>query len=89
MKLREAALELQEENLALREEVKNLREEKDIATNLEFSDHVYWLQKDGVRVGPFCSCCYDEHHRLSRLHDGRRYIGQTRWICLICDRTFD
>ncbi len=88
MKLREAAMELQEENLALREENKKLREEKDIATNLQFENHVYWLQKDGQRDGPFCSLCYDEHHRLARLHDGQRYIGKTRWICLICDHTF-
>lgn len=89
MKLREAAIELQEENLALREENKKLREEKEIAANLQFENHVYWLQRDGHRDGPFCSCCYDEHHRLARLHDGRRYVASTRWICLICDRTFD
>ena len=83
MKLREAAIELQEENLKLREENKSLREEKELATNLQFEDPVYWLLKDGNRTGPFCAACYDEHHRLSRLHDGRRYISQTRWICLV------
>jgi regulator of replication initiation timing len=87
MKLREAALELQEENLALREENKRLREEKELATNLEFSDGVYWLHKDGKPTGPFCSACYDEHHRLSRPHDGSNYIA-IRWICVVCSRRF-
>ena len=78
-------LNYQEESLALREENKNLRAEKEIAENLEFVDHVYWLRKGDERTGPFCSCCYDEHRRLSRLHEGRRYNIQTRWICLVCD----
>jgi hypothetical protein len=89
MKLREAAIALQEENLRLREENKKLREEKEIATNLEFEGEIYWLRKDGQRTGPFCSPCYDEHKRLSRLHDGHNYATQSRWICLICNRTFD
>jgi hypothetical protein len=89
MKLREAAIELQEENLKLREEIKRLREEKELATNLQFEGHVYWLLKDGERNGPFCAACYDEHHRLSRLHDGRRYVSQTRWVCIVCNRAFD
>ena len=72
MKLREAAIDLQEENLNLREENKRLREEKDLATNLEFEGHVYWLLKDSQRTGPFCSACWDEHHRLSHLHTHRR-----------------
>jgi hypothetical protein len=89
MKLREAALELQDENLALREENKRLREEKELATNLEFEGGVYWLRKDNERIGPFCSACYDEHHRLSRLHNGRNYALQTRWMCVVCTRGFD
>jgi hypothetical protein len=89
MKLREAAIELQEGNLAPREENKKLREEKEIAANVEFVDHVYWLRKGEERVGPFCSCCYDEHHRLSRLHDGRRYTTETRWVCLVCNRPYE
>ena len=89
MKLREAAIELQEENLTLREENKKLCEEKEVAANLEFEGHVYWLRKGEERIGPFCSCCYDEQHRFSRLHDGRQYISKTRWVCLVCNRPFD
>jgi regulator of replication initiation timing len=88
MKLREAALELQEENLTLREENKRLREEKELATNLEFEGGLYWLRKDNNRTGSFCAACYDEHHRLSRLHDGRNYIGGSRWICVVCSRPY-
>lgn len=89
MKLREAALELQEENLNLREENKRLREEKELSTNLKFENGIYWLRKNDVPDGPFCAACYDEHHRLSRLHNGRKYVSKTRWICMVCKRVFD
>ena len=89
LKLREAALELQEENLALREEIKKLREEENIGVSLELSEGVYWRLEEGERVGPFCPYCYDEHHRLVRLLDGRRYVAKTHWICRVCNRVFD
>jgi len=53
MKLREAAIELQEENLTLREENKKLCEEKEVAANLEFEGHVYWLRKVRSGLGRF------------------------------------
>jgi hypothetical protein len=89
LKLREAALDLQEENLALREEIKKLRNEKSARASLEFSDGVYWRLEGDERVGPFCPRCYDEHHQLSELLDGSRYVGKTRWICTVCNRVFD
>jgi len=89
MKLREAALELQEENLSLREEIKKLREERDLANNLEFAEEVYWLLKNGERTGPYCPSCYDQHHKLTRLHNGKTRMADTKWLCLICQNTFD
>ncbi len=88
MKLREATIELQEENLKLREENKRLREEREVAANLQFDGELYWLQAGDQRSGPFCSACYDEHHRLSRLHDGRQYHSKTLWICVVCERPY-
>ena len=89
MRLREAALELQEENLALREEVKRLQEERGTMPNLELSENVYWLLANRERVGPFCPNCYNEHQRLTTLLDGRRFVAKTRWICPACNRVFD
>ena len=49
MKLREIALNLEEENLALREEVKRLSEKKNIGVAPELSDGVYWRVESGER----------------------------------------
>ena len=89
MRLREAALELQEENLALREEIKRLRDEKGTQTNLEFRENVYWLTTNSEQVGPFCPRCYNEQHRLATLLDGTRFVAKTRWICPVCNHVFD
>jgi hypothetical protein len=89
MKLREAALDLQEENLALREEIRKLRDETTIHVSLELSDGVYWRLEGNERVGPFCPRCYEEHRRLARLLDGSRYVAKTHWICPVCNRVFD
>src|SRR5713226_2711754 len=89
LKLCQAALDLQEENLALRDEIKQLREEKTIGVSLELSEGAYWRLEDGERVGPFCPYCYDAHHRLAQLLDGSRYVAKTRWICRECNRVYD
>jgi hypothetical protein len=89
VQLREAAHDLQEENLALREEIEKLREERSTRASLDLSGGVYWRLEDGERVGPFCRFCYDEHHRLARLLDGERYAAKTHWICRVCNRVFD
>jgi hypothetical protein len=89
MKLREAAMTVQEENLSLREELRTLREQVEIDSSLRFEGTAYWREKDGAKDGPFCSCCYDEHKRLARLHDGRKYVGGTRWLCLVCSTPVD
>lgn len=88
-KLRETATELEQENVALREELKRLREEKAAPTKLEFSENVYWLITNTERSGPFCPRCYTEHHHLTTLLDGTRFVGKTRWICPVCNHVFD
>jgi transposase-like protein len=88
-RLREAALELQQENLALRERLEELREKKGTPTNLEFCENVYWLLTNNERVGPFCPRCYNEHQRLATLLDGARFVAKTRWICPVCNHVFD
>jgi hypothetical protein len=85
----ETALSLQEENAALREEVTKLRRDKGSNINLEFSGNVYWLLEQGEKRGPFCPHCYDVGRQLSELLDGSRYVGKTRWICMVCNRVFD
>ena len=91
-KLREATVELKQENVALREEIKRLRKEESAPlapNNLEFSENVYWLLEDNHRLGPFCPHCYSERQRLATLLNGARFVGKTRWICPVCNHVFD
>ena len=89
MKLREAALVIQEENLSLREGLAKLRAQVETDKTMVFERTLYWRVKDGVKEGPFCSRCYDEHQRLARLHNGRGYVGDCNWICLVCNTPVD
>ena len=88
MKLREAALELQKENLQLRAENKALREQQQVSANLVFSEGVYWRNKDGDRAGPFCQKCYDDAGKLIRLQNDAQFSGLGRWICLRCEQIY-
>jgi len=90
--LREGALELQEENLKLRERVRQLEGELSLARDFIFDLEagVYWRSEpDGSREGPFCAVCHDEHKRVARLHDGRKRVAQSRWLCMVCSNTFE
>jgi len=92
MELRVAALELQEENLKFRERIRQLEGELQLNKNLIFEAKtgLYWLSgSDGLRDGPFCAICRDKENKLVRLHDGRNRVVQTRWICMVCGKSFD
>lgn len=49
---------------------KRLRQAQDIlflARNLHFESHKYWLQSEGIRLGPFCPECYNNYGVLNKL----------------------
>jgi len=62
------ALEVVEENSKLREENKELKEKLKIKENLKNENNAYWIEADGKKDGPFCSCCWDVDKNLVRLH---------------------
>lgn len=81
--LREAALELQEENAEMRERIGKLEEKLKIEGDLIFEQGVYFLQKEKQREGPFCQPCYDKEALLVRLHDDGDH-----WFCYGCNRGY-
>ena len=90
MNLREAALELQEENVDLKSHIKKLEEELKIKESLEYSRSCYWLWKENdagdftIKDGPFCQRCYDVEQKLIRLQDW----GEV-WMCMSCEKTYE
>ena len=82
--MREAALELQEENLQLRAQVSELLALIKQENVLTFDGEVYWFETDDGREGPFCPKCKDSDCKQVRLHkDGHG------WWCHTCSRGFN
>ena len=61
-------LEMQKCIEELETDNKRLREELEIKGQLVSERNVYWIEKDGVRDGPFCTRCWDDEHKPIRLH---------------------
>ena len=60
-------LDLQAENQKLRTENAKLRDDEDIGKQLEHLGDAYWDTRNGQRVGPYCTVCWDVDRRLVRL----------------------
>lgn len=67
MELRQAVLDQQEVIAELRNEIRELTSQLEFKKSLLFERGVYWLEKEGVKDGPFCQVCYDKSQTLSRL----------------------
>ncbi|UCH62265.1 MAG: hypothetical protein JSU77_10720 [Fidelibacterota bacterium] len=79
--LREAALELQEENAELKEKIGRLEEE--LKDRLVFEKGVYYLEDSGSKEGPYCQRCYDKDTKLVRLQDDGDH-----WFCYGCSHGY-
>lgn len=84
MKLREAAIELQDENGLLRNRIKSLEEELRLKQSLVWDTPYYWLEHEGSKDGPFCQLCHDKDSQLIRLQGGKN----SRWYCHSYKSTF-
>jgi len=92
MQLREAALELQAENLQLREGLREAERKLELRA-LFFDRGVLWKDNPpGPPDGPYCQPCCDLHGKLVRLHDQANPYGgsqsQRVWYCYGCRNTF-
>jgi len=84
MSLREAAIELQDENQVLRDKILLLEKELEIKAKLEWEKPYYFLVDKDEKEGPYCQLCYDKEHKLIRLQGGNR----GSWFCHSCKSSF-
>jgi hypothetical protein len=85
MELREAAIELQDENQELRQKIKGLEEDLETKAKLKWEKPYYWLVGGEHKDGPFCQLCYDKDKKLIRLQGGDR----GSWRCHSCRSYFE
>tara|TARA_B100000959_G_C14985825_1_gene625530 strand:- start:2064 stop:2453 length:390 start_codon:yes stop_codon:yes gene_type:complete len=83
MQLREAAMELKEENVSLRKK-KELEDLLAIKKNLSYEKPYYWIINEEKKEGPFCQLCYDKEQLLVRLQDRNK----GKWACHSCKTIF-
>lgn len=84
MELREAVIELQDQNLALRQRLAELDAEIKLKRDTEFDGAAYWCVEEGTRSGPYCQRCCDADGKLVRLQD----YGDV-WYCLHCKQSHE
>lgn len=60
-------LEMQKRISDLETESKDLKEKLETKESLVFENNAYWIDKDGKRDGPFCSCCWDDNKKTIRM----------------------
>ncbi|WP_394182680.1 hypothetical protein [Marinomonas posidonica] len=84
MELREATLELQEENLDLKVKVKKLEEDLEEKAKLTYEAPFYWMIDGGKKDGPFCQQCHDSDKKNIRLQNYR----DGWWNCATCKNNF-
>ncbi|WP_321528846.1 hypothetical protein [Sedimenticola selenatireducens] len=87
MELREACLELQEENHVLKSKISSLEKELEFKADLTFDGVAYWLNKKKTD-GPICQPCYDSKGLSAKLHESTDFAGQPAWWCTVCKTTF-
>lgn len=64
----EKLLDQQKKIADLEENNKELRAHLEVQGKVLPEGNLYWLEEDGVKDGPFCTCCWDSEGKLLRLH---------------------
>lgn len=85
MALREAALQLQEENLALKSEKKELEAKLKVAAELTFKDQFYWKEGDST---PFCPRCWEKNQQVIHVSPETTKAYDKIRTCPECSRDF-
>jgi len=83
MNLRQAVIELQDENLMIKQENIKLKEELSVKDKLVWDGSVYWLG-DERKEGPFCHHCYDTKKLMVHLQEDSK-----TWWCTSCKTDFE
>ena len=84
MELREAAMELEEENRTLKLTVKELNKKIAFQKKVIYQKPSYWVKETEENDGPFCQKCHDSTDKLIRLPGGNNDV----WYCYECSSTY-
>jgi Zn finger protein HypA/HybF involved in hydrogenase expression len=63
----EKLIEMQNKIFILETENKDLKESLKIQKSLTFENNAYWINLDGKKDGPYCSCCWDDDKKTIRM----------------------
>jgi hypothetical protein len=87
MKLRQAALDLQEQNISLTEKLREAEEKLRVRCHLTFKKPLYWADGDST---PFCPICLERDSRVIHLDGPDSYEdGQVSYVCRVCQKTIE
>jgi len=64
--------------------IKDLQESLDVRQRLTWEQPYYWLDNNGVKVGPYCQQCSDNDRKLIRLQSN----GNGSWSCRTCQSNY-
>jgi hypothetical protein len=88
MALRQAALEVQEQNLELKKRIQELERKTSVKGEMVFEPPVYWKELEGGGHEPYCQVCYDVHSRLVKVQEREsKYLGRY-FYCQACNKTY-
>lgn len=64
--------------------ISSLKKLLDINDNLKWDQPYYWIEKDGLKDGPYCQHCWDNNKKLIRL----QVNSAGSWDCTACKNRF-
>lgn len=63
----EKLIEMQKRISDLELDNRDLKEKLQTKDSLVHENNAYWINKDGKKNGPFCTCCWDDHQKTIRI----------------------
>lgn len=81
--LQDQFMALYKENETLRGQLAEVADILDLSDCIVFDGHMYWLEDEGEREGPYCQVCYDRDGELVRLAAHDRH-----WECKNCNNLY-
>lgn len=80
--VQEQLLIMQNRIFDLETENRELKGKLETKESLVFENNAYWIDKDGGKDGPFCSCCWDDGRKTIRMQP---YINPAYYGCPKCE----
>lgn len=71
LELQQQLLDMQKQIYDLEHKNIELTKESEIKSSLIPEGNTYFVENNGSKDGPFCTCCWDPEHKLVRLHQSQ------------------